>query len=475
MSKYQHLADKYAPSDPEIANILAKLQLPPDLQVSPLDRAGFVPLPSRRSINSKQQIAIAIRDGRQAARRLKDIGGLSTGSTASGRSLSGASSNMKLSARRTSLSTVLEQDFTVPGKKSSLLCPYTRAKMAATNSQDVAIQESNRPLTPPDATNLLSYNTSDPVCAVLNNVTSPPPSANGSATKCPIRYLDQQTPEEVAKYFEIHKHEIPRSHEVCVKRYQKNDEDIRKLDAKYGNLVSMIQGLGQKHQAMLPPKPEGEDGEGEGEEMDEDEDLNGERISNERVESWAHAVSTDGIAHDESAEVNAPELDDEDNREGRFDRPLKEIRVGESPSRPWGISVPILDPPVQERTASPIPSPFSGEQEHAPKPIGRCPFGHDGQMKTDDMPMHHPTPAKETSSPAAKCPFGNMSNAAKKAPVPEVQAAFVSQDQPAFLQPPEVKQVLGGSIPQMVFTGPVFIGYPMEQALAFMQQYKGTQ
>jgi hypothetical protein len=26
----------------------------------------------------------------------------------------------------------------------------------------------------------------------------------------------------------------------------------------------------------------------------------------------------------------------------------------------------------------------------------------------------------------------------------------------------------------MIFTGPVFIGYPMEQALDFMQQYKGA-
>ena len=40
---------------------------------------------------------------------------------------------------------------------------------------------------------------------------------------CPIRFLDQHSPEEVATYFERHKHELPRSHEVCVKRYQSND------------------------------------------------------------------------------------------------------------------------------------------------------------------------------------------------------------------------------------------------------------
>jgi hypothetical protein len=34
---------------------------------------------------------------------------------------------------------------------------------------------------------------------------------------------------------------------------------------------------------------------------------------------------------------------------------------------------------------------------------------------------------------------------------------------------------MSGVVPQMIFTGPVFIGYPMEQAITFMQQYKGTQ
>jgi hypothetical protein len=28
-------------------------------------------------------------------------------------------------------------------------------------------------------------------------------------------------------------------------------------------------------------------------------------------------------------------------------------------------------------------------------------------------------------------------------------------------------------VPQMIFTGPVFIGYPMDQAMAFMQQFRG--
>ena len=112
-----------------------------------------------------------------------------------------------------------------------------------------------------------------------------------------------------------------------MKRYQRNEADIKKLDAKYGNLVSMIQGLGQKHQPMLPTK-------------EEEESVEVEQVSNERVENWAKAVSVDGVGQEEDEERFVPE-DDED-RESRFDRLLKEIRVGESPSRPWGIHIPAL-------------------------------------------------------------------------------------------------------------------------------------
>jgi len=110
-----------------------------------------------------------------------------------------------------------------------------------------------------------------------------------------------------ARYFETHKHEIPRSHEICVKRYQRNEADIRKLDAKYGSLVNMIQGLGQKHQPMLPTK-------------EEEESLEVEQVSNERVENWAKAVSADGVGHEEEEDRIVP--DDQEDRESRFDRPL---------------------------------------------------------------------------------------------------------------------------------------------------------
>jgi hypothetical protein len=273
-----------------------------------------------------------------------------------------------------------------------------------------------------------------------------------------------------------------------VKRYQRNEDDIRKLDAKYGSLVNMIQGLGQKHQPMLPSDQE-------------QEDVELERTSNERVENWANNVSADGVGgEDEPAEHEK----EEEDRESRFDRPLKEIRVGESPSRPWGISVPIFDPPAEHRPVSPPPAPVSAE--HMPKPAGKCPFGH-GQVKDVEeapgreerderpagkCPVAHtqqapPAPAQQQKRPAGKCPFGHGQQvkvepeAEPQKPMNYPQAAEyqrpppVVQSQPAFIQTPDVPKTAASNIPQMIFTGPVFISYPMEQAMAFMQQYnKGS-
>jgi hypothetical protein len=317
-------------------------------------------------------------------------------------------------------------------------------------SQGSGTLNSGHPLTPSDMKDPTPHQSSDPICAALyaETMSSPPPSANGSAAKCPIRYLDQHSPEEVARYFETHKHEIPRSHEICVKRYQRNEDDIRKLDAKYGNLVSMIQGLGQKHQPMLPSN-------------EEEEAVELERTSNERVESWAQAVSADGVVEHE---VDVVPEEDED-REARFDRPLKEIRVGESPSRPWGISVPIPEPEGQ-RPISPPPAPVS--VEHTPKPTGKCPFGH-GQIQENP-----PSPHQEEIS-VGKSPFPHPERVNAAATASQPEPALATFTQPTFIQPPDVPKTNGlpqsGGPPQMIFTGPVFIGYPIDQAIAFMQQY----
>ncbi|KAG9248846.1 hypothetical protein BJ878DRAFT_411823 [Calycina marina] len=458
---FQGLADEHATTDPEIFSTLAKLQLHTDLTHS--EGANIVPLPSRTRPSSSQEAAVAIRDGRRAIQRLAVLERVLKSSTASGQSVSGVSSN-RLPARLPSLclSTVLEQDFTVPGKKSSLLCPYAPQKkeVKPTTSDPTIFQsgstmKSNRPLTPSESKDQTPHHSADPICAAMyaETMNSPPPSVTASIAKCPIRFLNRHSPEEVAQYFETHKHEIPRSHEVCVKRYQRNESDIRKLDAKYGNLVNMIQGLGAKHQPMLPSKDEAEAG---------------EDMSNERVENWAQAVSSEGI-NDDAASEPAEDSD----RETRFDRPLKEIRVGESPSRPWGISVPSTNPPTEhDRAVSPPPAPVSAE--HVPKLVGRCPFGFDQQanIAVEGLPSTESV-VPDIKRPAGKCPVAHKPVEATTKESPSAEAQSRPQFQPVFVQPECMKPANG--VPQMVFTGPVFIGYPIEQAMALMQQWKATR
>ena len=233
----------------------------------------------------------------------------------------------------------------------------------------------------------------------INRHDSPPPSISGSISKCPIRMLDDRSPEEIAEFFENHKHEIPRSHEVCVRRYQSNSQTIRELDAKYGNLANMIKGLGVKHQPLLPNQ-----------EQDEDDDAAMDTRSMQKVESWAQNVDV------ESGDTNTPNdtkthLSESHNRRGHFDRPLKEIRVGESPSRPWGISVPAAIPPLK-----------LGETASTPTP-------NDVQTKVRDAHV------------------GNWPNGQGQATGER-----------------------GDDKPRMLFTGPVFIGYGPEQAVALSKE-----
>ena len=241
--------------------------------------------------------------------------------------------------------------------------------------------------------------------------TSPPPSVTGSASKCPIRFLDHHSPEEVAEYFKNHKHEIPRSHEVCVKRYQSNAESIRQLDAKYGNLVSMIQGLGQKHQPLLPAA-----------EVREQHDHTSQR----KIQQWAHdvgevpsgdAVAGTGTRAEGDAQADMDQKEEDDEREGRFERPLKEIRVGESPSRPWGISMPLAAD-MHPSVADAIHGLTGDKREEG------CTGGEHGG-EPSKASLH------DTKPPAH---HGDL--------------------------------ILQEDGKRMVFTGPVFIGYPPEQAAA---------
>ena len=259
---------------------------------------------------------------------------------------------------------------------------------------------------------------------VSDALSSAPPSAGGSASKCPIRFLDHYSPEEVAEYFKNHKHEIPRSHEVCVKRYQSNAESIRQLDAKYGNLVTMIQGLGAKHQSLLPDTTEDEDN---------SPALHGKSI--EHIKTWAEGVQDgpeealditkpDSVSNPqrrqgETRETACDITEQADSREGRSHLPfnLREIRVGESPSRLNGITVPMH---------------FDGDD--------------DGDSDDDG---------------------GGGDGKAYSQPLAEGRDSQTSLIQERPRQPR-----VGRQQPKMIFTGPVFIGYSPEQAATVLTQLR---
>lgn len=302
-----------------------------------------------------------------------------------------------------------EHDFTTSGVQGNLECPF--AKM---------VQNGSSPISP--------IGLADPIAAEFHqdhaSVNSVVPPVDGPG-KCPIRFLDQHSPEEVAKYFENHKHEIPRSHEICVKRYQQNEQSIRQLDAKYGNLVNMIQGLGVKHKQYLP----------------EDEEAELRRNgggSVEAVEKWADTISYK-VPDPPVEEQDLPNgIDEEDGRKPHFERPLREIRVGESPSRPWGISVPAAQKPsesamLSDRGTEPVSLPRS--EVTAPKlvkaeKLRRCPIDH-GQ-------------------------YNFLTNAAETEKANKVTGVEHSKGQTS-------------SQPHIVFNGPVFFGYSAEQAAVLLQ------
>ena len=351
------------------------------------------------------------------------------------------------SRRRSKLAT--EQDFTTSGKQGDLGCPFAAAAelckrqgmTSASNKQ--AQRHPNSLPTPPDLKEDLAL---DPIAADFRaaDVSSPPPSVSGSMSKCPIRFIDRHSPEEVAKYFENHKHEIPRSHEVCVKRYQSNETSIRLLDAKYGNLVTMIQGLGMKHQPLLPTKEEGEE-----EEVEEKDAVVIDRRSIEKVEQWAENCNV----------LNTPRRNSDvatDARIGKFDRPLNEVRVGESPSRPWGIRIPYRE----GLALSSNPSDQLAADAHQPD-----------QTDVEAHPAISPPSAQLPK--AGGCPFGFGSTEAVLGNISEAPKCSDKGDQVHDQSDrPAIDKRIGSERPQLIFTGPVFIGYSLEQTTELMKAYK---
>lgn len=348
----------------------------------------------------------------------------------------------------------LEQDFTTPGTPGRLGCPFAPNMRPRSSGSNIGVS------TPRSSISRVSLGRRskrasfhDPIRAesCVNNVAKDP-SVEGSVPLCPIRFLDQHSPEEVAKYFENHKHELPRSHEFCVKRFQENDLALQNLDSKYANMVTMVKELGKVHGPMLPDAEDIEAEEGE------------EQVQNNssaKVEDWANAVHTDEV-HDDDDDGSPPDL--EEDRQSRFDRSLKDIRVGESPSRPWGIIVPEQFRPddAASKRSDPTASPLEhttgpGDTRETPAPgddsAPRCPFSRLAG-NTQAMPKDHPVRAEQREPD----------------PPSTTKAAQSSDGIPKqFDKPTE------NSRPQMIFNGPVFIGYPVDQAMNFMRQFSGTQ
>ncbi|KAI1118736.1 hypothetical protein F5Y14DRAFT_178287 [Nemania sp. NC0429] len=436
--QFQYLADKYAAAAPEVSETLVNLQVPLELHNSSLANTNFVPLPRRKTSDSKHQIAVIIREGRRVASSLTDF---------SKSSQTSRSRDSLDPTTMTSMSTILEQDFTVEGKRGSLDCPFSQQTEQRSQENDPPTRED------------IAAQIEDPMCAAMYDEMGSQPAA----TKCPIRYLDQHSPEEIADYLEKHKHELPRSHEVCVRRYQKNEEHIRKLDAKYGNLASMVEGLSRIHQPMLP-------------EQDTRPQSDVEKSSNNRVQDWAHTVSATVT---DDPDRTTRDGDEDHERQSHFDRPLKEVRVGESPSRPWGISVPVLSDGqssqgiLRKRPESPpapvhMPPP-NAHEKMPPQKAGKCPFDHTKLTS----PVNDMTSIKQEDKDSIRLadipPFNqpftpDQHGTAKTTATP--------MPPPTFFNPPELPRSNTGGVPQMVFTGPVFIGYPIEQAIQFMQHFQ---
>lgn len=358
------------------------------------------------------------------------------------------------SLRQAASAAGLERDFTTPGTPGKLSCPFGtgsfrgrsmsgRASMTPSRSQSRTLPHAMR-------SKRSSFN--DPIRAELCalDTRSPEPSVSGSAGVCPIRFMDDHSPEEIAKYFENHKHELPRSHEVCIKRFQSNAESIRQLDAKYGNLVHMIQGLGEKHQPMLKEEPN--------DVVIEETDSNG------RVASWAKAISNGAEPGGDALPDPDVPLPEEDERKPQFDRPLKDVRVGESPSRPWGITVPAAYnkapsvPSDTAATASPVKDKPTDPLQSAPKKPGKCPFDH--TKMNGGMPFP-PRPKPEVGPEAEQ-------NALKPDAAPPTQPQRSTIPGPNIIHPQPDRQN-GQNGVQMIFTGPVFIGYPIEQAMELLK------
>lgn len=294
-----------------------------------------------------------------------------------------------------------------------------------------------------------------------NGHASPSPSAV-SASNCPIRFLGQKSPEAVAEYFKNHKHELPKSHEDCVKRHQTNSESIRELDAKYVNLVSMIQGLGEKHQPLLPSKRGDE-----------------ERVG--KIQEWAAGLKQDpeGAEPEEVAEA-CPQEDERGRFESKVAEQLKEIRLGESPTRPWGVHVPASAVSSSSSTTTPSVGSRGNSKQNVvltPSPALK-PKESNWEIPSNFDPPNSHLPSNQFLCPQENCRasvFDNFADLARhylgehddttdqSRRHQPTSIATTEPEETARLKEPATK-------PSMYFTGPVFIGYSAQDAMEISRQ-----
>ncbi|KAJ4316972.1 hypothetical protein N0V94_005179 [Neodidymelliopsis sp. IMI 364377] len=471
MQQYLDLLKRFTPSTLSQDHIAFLQDLERVAEEQPRARLNVVDLLAQGDDVERKSRAVVIRQAEVAAAALR-----APTEDAGVRIWSGPQADPQTISSNTQTSSVtspMEKDFTALGTPSKLGCPFASgagrgSSLATPRSSTSRLSSRGRRSKRPSFT--------DPIRAEIcgNDPSSPSASVDGSAVVCPIRFLDQHDPEEVAKYFEKHKHELPRSHEVCITRFQSNQESIDQLDRKYGNLVNMIQGLGQKHQAWLPEEPE--------DAIEEEPELDGDPDdkADAKVTKWARAVSNSlqGVASPPEELPQEPATDED--RTSHFDRPLKDVRVGESPSRPWGISIPAKYTNAESSssvgsaaTASP-PIPLKTDREigQTPqKPAGKCPFDHEalarmraGASAAQAVPTI-PTMPTVATAPTQPSPSTYRSPSLKPEPTVKPEPEPAPRPAPCPSKEQETPKV----IPQMVFNGPVFLGYPPEQLIALLQ------
>jgi hypothetical protein len=371
--------------------------------------------------------------------------------------------------------TALERDFTTNGTPGKLGCPFAARNGRKSSNASIRGGTMSRSSISRGSIGRRSKRASfhDPISADMTGLRpkTADGSVEGSVPLCPIRFLEQHSPEEVAQYFEKHKHELPRSHETCIKRFQENDVALKNLDSKYSSMVFMLNDLGKKHAPLLP----------EPDDVAVDDEDGDEMPANpaSKVERWAQDVEEPDVDHDIGAEKN--EIEVEEERKSRFDRSLKDVQLGESPSRPWGIHVPedfAKDEAASKKsdpTASPLEPATAVDESSNPHYKPPFPADHPFINGGGQCPFNGLAAPKHEAAVESQCGESNKREThfrEESDQAPEQPAAGTKDDggkRPVFLPDVRALERFGG--PKFVFNGPVFFGYSTEQTATLMQSF----